>query len=131
MLLRSRKAQTIFPEYVLVFFVVIAMITAMTVYFQRSIQGRIRDAREYAVSEIRARAKPYYPGVNEALLYREYEPYYVQATSNVLMRSDDTTKLLATPGYSSGIFAQIYNQETRIQTFSNTAAPKEADLEFR
>ena len=44
--LKTNKAQAVIGEYVLVFFLAIGMVTAMTIYFKRAVQARIHGARD-------------------------------------------------------------------------------------
>jgi hypothetical protein len=76
LMLNQNKGQSILGEYILLFVIIMGMTTAMTVYFKRSIQGRIHDARGYMFSQIRQRTRP--QNAYEGVLYfhREYEPYY-------------------------------------------------------
>ena len=43
----TRKGQAIMGEYMLVIFVAVGTIVAMTVYFKRAWQARVFDARNY------------------------------------------------------------------------------------
>ena len=47
---RHNKGQAILPEYVVTFFIVIAVVVGMTSYIQRSFQARLWDARNYMVN---------------------------------------------------------------------------------
>lgn len=117
--LKNRRAQAVMGEYVLTVFMVVLMVIGMTVYFKRSIQGRIRDAKVYMINEVRQRTSGYYD--NE--LYYEYEPYYINTNAEVTR--DLSPTILLDAGGSSGIFTKIFNDTTVILTNSETAAPKD------
>lgn len=105
----------------LVFFLAVAMITGMTVYFKRALQARIRDARFYMLNEINARAGTYYTGD----LYYEYEPYYANTVSFVARTSKQQSNLL--PGAASGNFIKTFDDITAVRAESETAPPKDAN----
>jgi len=107
-------------EYALVIFLVLAAMTAITIYFKRAVQARIRDARYSMVSEVRKRTAGQYNGA----LYRAYEPYYTETDSRI-ERSDNQTRRLL-PGPSSGIFIKSTSEQTGVGTTSVTAPPKAA-----
>lgn len=121
--LKTNRAQAVSGEYVLVFFLVVGMMTAMTVYFKRAVQARIYDARNTMLNMVLIRAKKtgYYPGN----LQTEYEPYYdANRVSTIVRKVNMQTKLL--PGASSGIFRKVSDEITAVQVESETAPPKEA-----
>ena len=119
--IRDRKAQAVMGEYMIVIFLVLAALIAMTIYFKRAVQARIHDARDYMVSEVRTRTQ----GEFDGNLYKEYEPYYSNVAASVTRDVDYTTSIL--PGASSGIFQKIVNETTSVQSVSQTAPPREFD----
>jgi len=119
---KNERGQAILGEYGIVILLVVASIVAMTIYFKRAVQARIHDARDYMVTEARSRAGGDYDGP----LYLHYEPYYTNTASTVLRSSDETTGLL--PGESSGVYRKTFSETSEIQTFSETAPPKDFDL---
>ncbi|MFA5089043.1 MAG: hypothetical protein WC552_08455 [Candidatus Omnitrophota bacterium] len=125
--LRSEKAQALIGEYALALFIVVAAITAMSLFFQRALQGRIHDAR----SAMQAPIKNYltYTILNgeykgETIYQREYEPYYSNSVAEVERRSMDRSHLL--PGGSSGIFRKTLNETTGMKSKSTQLPPKDA-----
>jgi hypothetical protein len=120
--LRNNKAQAITSEYVLVLFLVVGMMTAMTIYFKRAIQARIRDARTTMINTVLVRAANHYNG----MLFYEYEPYYANTTSAIFRDTVSETRVLQ--GKSSGIFNKIIDEQTAVQTMSEIAPPKDADF---
>ena len=109
-------------EYGLLFFLVVGMITTMTIYFKRSMQARIRDARVYMFKSVQNRTAGYYSGN----LYVEYEPYYANTTSTVDRGGSENVYLVPTPGLSSGIFRKVFSDTIIVNTRSETAPPVNA-----
>ena len=116
--LRNNTAQVIIGEYLIVFFLIVAVMSAMTIYFKRSIQARIRDSRLSMYNTIFTRTTGYYNGN----LYSEYEPYYAETEASVDRNEDDSINIL--PGASSGIFQKTINDFTSTQINSETVAPR-------
>jgi len=120
--INNMRAQAVVGEYALVIFLVLGVITAMTVYFKRGIQARIHGARDYMINDVRARTAGSYGGD----LYLEYEPYYTNTDATVTRNIRHTTSLL--PGASSGIFQKTIDESTSVEVSSETAPPRDFDL---
>jgi hypothetical protein len=120
-LLRDNRAQAIMGEYLLVFFLVIGMIMAMSLYLRRSFQGRMHDARDTMVQIVRDRAGNAVNGT----WYVEYEPYYMNTDSTVTRSSVVRDSLSGGGGF--GIARKDYDDRTAVRTISETAPPKAAD----
>ncbi|MBI5415884.1 MAG: hypothetical protein HZA29_03615 [Candidatus Omnitrophica bacterium] len=118
--LKTNNAQAVMGEYVLVLFVVVGMVTAMTIYFKRAVQARIVGARDKMFNIVLNRTAGYYTGS----IYREYEPYYANTESSAARSEDTRTELL--PGATTGIFRKTLDEVTAVQTRSETAPPKDA-----
>ncbi len=118
--LKTNKAQAVMGEYVMVFFLVVAMVTAMTIYFRRAVQARMHGARNAMLNTVLNRAGTYFTGN----ILAGYEPYYAQTVSEVRRGEDSETRLLE--GGSSGIFQKESNDSTTVTTQSQTAPPKDA-----
>ena len=104
----------------MVFFLVVAMVTAMTIYFRRAVQARMHGARNAMLNTVLNRAGTYFTGN----ILAGYEPYYAQTVSEVRRGEDSETRLLE--GGSSGIFQKESNDSTTVTTQSQTAPPKDA-----
>ena len=117
MKLRGNKGQSISSEYVLVFFLVVSMMTAMTIYFRRVIQARIKDARFSMVDTVRDRTLDLYSGNT---LLRIYEPYYIDTTSNTRTQIEDVERLT-----TAGQYEKNYSELRWMQSVANTASPQE------
>ena len=57
---QNQHGSTSLAEYAVTVFLVIATLTAMTVYVQRTFQARMRDARHYMVSTVGDACDPVY-----------------------------------------------------------------------
>jgi hypothetical protein len=121
-LLRNKTAQVVMQEYVVLIFIVMAVMMGMTVYFKRSVQGRIHDTRDYMVGEVRTRTAGQFNGD----LYKEYEPYYGNTIATVDRTIVDETQL--GPGASSGISLKIFNQTVTVDLNSVTLPPRDFNL---
>jgi len=83
----NKKGQAVLSEYVMIFFVVIAAIVAMTVFVQRSLQGRIHDARNYMIDSVTNTGACdanclLATGATTNQIPYQYEPYYAQVLSD-------------------------------------------------
>ncbi len=121
--LRTQKAQAVIGEYVLVFFLVMGMVTAMTIYFKRAIQARIYEARNAMLNMVINRAQDYYN--SDISIQIGYEPYYGNTVSTVARQEDTRINLL--PGGTTGNFYKTIDETTSVQTQSETAAPRDAN----
>ena len=121
-ILKNNKGQGIAVQYVLTFFLVIGVVSAMSVYFRRALLSRIRDARNYMVRTV--------DEVYSGNLYLEYEPYYVKTEQTRYTDRTDTRSLMGSLPASSGIFQYDIDLTTITLTNSVQTPPKEADLEY-
>lgn len=120
--LNNRRAQAAVGEYALVIFLVLAVVTGMTIFWKRAIQGRIHDARDYMVDSVRQRTAGSFNGD----LYLHYEPYYTNTSATVSRSAEHTSRLL--PGMSSGIYVKTIDESTAAQIISETAPPRDFNL---
>jgi hypothetical protein len=111
----NNQGQAVLSEYVMIFFVVIAALVAMTTYVQRGFEARIHDARNLAMNAVVS------SGACDANclqatggnLFYEYEPYYAVSGANVQQDGTDTTG--ATKGNPQALGA-IYTKSTNEST---------------
>lgn len=122
--IQSPKGQMVASEYVIVLFVVVAVISGMSVYFRRAVQGRIRDAHNAMINIVRTRLAGNYAGTN---VFVQYEPYYQNTISDVTRVVQNTDRNLPSLPLSSGIFRKTLNETTRAGTVVVTAPPVNAD----
>jgi hypothetical protein len=120
--LKNQRAQIIAGEYVVIIFIVVAMMTAMGTYVKRALQGRIRDARKYMVQTVWDRTVTDEGRLYNGPLWRGYEPYYVDTNSAV--RREDFTRSMLLPG---GASQKEYKGGMTVFTNSETAPPRDAD----
>ncbi len=120
----NEKAQMVAGEYVLVFFVVVAMLSGMTMYFRRAVQAKIRDAHSSIITTVRNRVGNIYGGND---VFVQYEPYYRNSVTDTTTLFADTTAVLPSLPLSSGIFRKDYNQTTFSNSVSFTVPAINAD----
>jgi len=126
----NNKGQAVLAEYVMIFFVVIAAVVAVTVYVQRGLNARIHDARNFAVDSVTT------SGACDANCMRatggtishEYEPYYTQMASNVdqghAERYGTTT---GSPQVIGAIYTKSLNEDTNTTSGSAQLPPSDAN----
>ncbi len=124
----SNSGQASLPEYVVTFFLVVAVIVAMSVYVQRGLQARIRDMRNYAVDTASKNCDTdckIAAGLtsNRNIPY-EYEPYYGLVVSQTKRLSDNNSVLVGIG--QEGLYKKTTNEQTNSQTFSMQLPPREA-----
>ncbi|OGX06010.1 MAG: hypothetical protein A2Z88_05985 [Omnitrophica WOR_2 bacterium GWA2_47_8] len=127
--LKQKNGQAVLGEYVLLFFLVVAGITAMSVYMKRAIQGRLRDSRQYmqrmVLNTLRDQS---IPGDPDPQIWAEYEPYYMNRVTDTSSTIYDEKHLLPSgPGTTSGIYRSRIDETKVIKSTSNQAPPKDAN----
>ncbi len=113
---RANRAQ-IFSEYAITIAMVASVFIAMTVFLKRTLQGRVKDARNTMIDMVRTES-------NVTIPY-EYEPYYLQQNADMTRTVNDAKSLSA--GVTTGVFRAIYNESTAAQTQSTQRPAKDAD----
>ena len=136
-MLRSFKGQTVLPEYVVLFFLAIAAVLGMSLFVQRGLQGRLRDAREYMLDMaaqgcLEADMQSNAVGVSldcqgagrlkNARLAPEYEPYYGRVASTIHADQNDDETL-----NGDGIFRKQFSRYTDADSTSEQLPPWGAD----
>jgi len=111
-----RRAQVL-SEYAITFFLIVAVISAMSVYVKRALQGRIYEARNTMIRTVNAVS-------GNVAVPLEYEPYYVQTQSEVKRDSTENAMLLG--GETPGVAIKDFLEKTQAQTNSVQLPPKEA-----
>ena len=109
----------------LFFFVVVGMVSGMTLYFKRAVQARVRDAHNSVYYTIRNRVGTEYAGNR---VYIQYEPYYRISNSLTDRAYSDTAQVLPSLPLSSGIFRKSVNQTTITNSQAITLPPINADF---
>lgn len=117
-LLNRKNGQSSLAQYVMVFFMAIGTIVAMTTFVQRALQARIRDTRIYMMNNIKN-----YANISNNFTY-EYEPYYANVSTVVQRNRTEQIRLIG--GGATGIFRKNLNAFTSGDTNSVQAPPKDA-----
>ena len=115
-ILRQRHGQTSIAQYAVIFFLGVGAIVAMSTFVQRTLQARIRDTRNFMISETSI--------AHGNQIQYEYEPYYGNVQTNTDRTDMSTTQLLQ--GGGTGIFRKTINQKAVANTVSEQAPPREA-----
>ena len=115
--IKSHRAQVL-GEYALTFFLVVGVLTAMSVYIRRVLQAKMFDARKYMINTVKSA-----PHIGKIKL--EYEPYYVATTS--LTDESHQEELNVSGGGHTGIFRKSFDDVTSVQTNSLQLPPANAD----
>lgn len=123
----NNKGQSILSEHVMVFFVVVAALVAMTTYVQRTFEARIHDTKDFMIQSVinsGACDANCLAATGNQISY-EYEPYYTQTISDV--RQNQKVTKTATQGKPQAIGVIYYNsinEETNTESNSNQLPPE-------
>ncbi len=124
--LRDNKGQGIAVQYVLVFFIVIAFVSSMSVYVRRVLQSRIQGAGDFLVKQVYAihsNAEMNFLGN----LVREYEPYYVQSDSRRFTNSDTLRREdVFAPATNVSVYRMDMDDSTAVKSVSKQKRPIDA-----
>jgi hypothetical protein len=124
-ILKQQNAQAVMGEYALIFFMIVAAMTAITIYFRRAVQARIFSARNTMLNVVINRTRGYYGDAVYNTLQIAYEPYYMNTVTTVVHTLDTETNLL--PGATTGISRKTSDEFTQTRTRSETAPPRDAN----
>lgn len=105
----DRQGVASIGEYILTFSLVFLIIGSMSVYIQRALQARMRDARHYAMNELRKECTDDNGCVGAGNIAEQYEPYYSQVN---LENSRGNTKQM-------GVSGRKTMSKDRLASFSN------------
>lgn len=120
----GKNGQMIASEYVITLFIVVAVITGMSVYFRRAVQGRIRDAHNSMLNIVQERIGTAYTGND---VYIQYEPYYRNTDSTSVVSNNNQKQVLPTYPLSSGLYRSTPNEQTLRTATTTTLPPVNAD----
>ena len=123
---RSHSGQSVLSEQMIIIFIVIAAIAAITVYVQRSLEARIHDARNFMVDAV---ANNSVCDANCLLatgnIMHEYEPYYMQmATSSLQNQEQEITAAQGNAQAIGAIYGQSDNETAQSNTVTNQLPPE-------
>lgn len=117
------KGQAILAEHVMVFFIVVAALTAMTVLVRRAFEARIHDARNFAI-EMAANACDVNCQAASNGVSWGYEPYYMQTFSDVQRNSDNHQGITnGSAGELGAIYISSVNDTSNISSISHQLPP--------
>lgn len=119
-----KRGQMIASEYVITLFVVVGVITGMSVYFRRAVQGRIRDAHNAMLNIVRDRIGTQYAGND---VYIQYEPYYRETDSEVVVANNNQSQVLPSYPLSSGLYRSNPNEQAFRISNTTTLPPINAE----
>ena len=122
---KNPKAQVL-STYVTVVFLIVSVAVAMTVFVRRGLQGRIEDARRFAILQVRNYyVGTYYNGETTipGNIFGEYEPYYIERATNVYRGTNQKENYIFN-GFGGGIsdFTHSYN-DTGIVNYRQFTKP--------
>ena len=129
----DNKGQAILSEYVMIFFVVIAAVAAMTTFVQRGFEARVHDARNFMVNSVvnsgacDANCLSATGASGNQIPY-EYEPYYAQMLADV--GHSEQVNAGATTGKAEvigAVYTKSLNEETNTISTSKQLPPECAD----
>lgn len=115
----NNKGQAILAEYVMILFVVIAALVAMSTFVQRGFEARIHDAKNFMINAVTNSSvcdADCLAATGGNIAY-EYEPYYSVQLSGVQSNSEERAG--ATSGNALAFGAKYYNsisEDTRTNT---------------
>ena len=118
----KKVSAQIASEYVMTFFLIVVAVSAMSVYIERAIKGRLHDARDTMVDMVNSR-KLITIGTPKQGVWKEYEPYYIESNSDV--NSSTQSIMTLDGGGSTGIFKNKTSGQSRVQTNSVQLPPKD------
>jgi hypothetical protein len=116
----NNKGQTVLSEHVMIFFVVVAALVAMTTIVQRGFEARIHDARNFMINSVMNNSvcDSNCVAATGNISY-EYEPYYTQTIADTEHNEEDYKG--ATTGNSASIgaiYVNTMNEETKTISIS-------------
>lgn len=130
----TRRGQMITSEYVLLFFIAVAAISAMTVMVQRGLQARQRDARFYMHALASEGCSQATQGGVDCMgtamatadrveKYYQYEPYYGNSQAQVLRSGADKAIV-----NEDGTWGKYFSHYTESVSDSRQKAPEDARM---
>lgn len=124
-MLQNKKGQGMTVQYVLTFFLVVALVSAMSVYVRRTLQARIRGARNWMGITVNAvTSNPSYNLVGNYLI--SYEPYYANQTAVREVDSSEIRQHMGNVPSSPGTFQLDYDHQVTTESTSYQLPPVNA-----
>lgn len=129
----NNKGQAVLSEYVMIFFVVIAAVVAMTTFIQRGFEARVHDARNFVADAVTNSGACDANCLNAAgitgnQIPHEYEPYYAQMLSDVASnKQEDAGTTTGNAQVLGAVYTKSTNEATATISTSNQLPPECAD----
>jgi len=118
----NKKGQSVLAEHVMVFFVVVAALVAMSTFVQRGLKAKIHDARNFMIDSVvnsGACDANCLAATGSANIAYEYEPYYSQTVTLATKNDNDFKGRTSGKAAAIGvIYNSIMNDETQRATSS-------------
>jgi len=124
----NKKGQSILSEYVMIFFVVIAAIVAMSTLVQRGLEARLHDARNFVVNSVKKVCDTNCLEATGTTIPYEYEPYYAQMLADT--QHNEETNDESTTGNAvalGAVYLKLTDDETKTISTSKQLPPGCAD----
>ncbi len=123
----NKRGQATLPEYVLLLMIVVAFVTAITIYVQRGLQARILDGRNYAVDQARRECNGNCLAATGGGMSREYEPYYGHIISKTDRGMEDLSTIEGGVDEKEGVYKKYTDIRTTVNTESRQRPPRDAN----
>lgn len=115
---KNIKGQVVIGEYIIILFVVIGVASAMSIFFRRAVQARIKSSRDLMAKQIVSVGNK---GDLVGKYYVEYEPYYAQTEAETENSSESQYS------YNAGGSEKRINEQRSYSFESKTEPPGETD----
>ncbi len=115
----------ILSTYAATIFIIVSVFVAMTIFLRRALQGRIEDARRYAMTQVRNFYETsYYAGENTipGPIRGSYEPYYIERGADVAQDVNQTEDYRSW-NRRAATFVHTYEDTTVVSSGQHTKPP--------
>ena len=119
----SNKIGQAVLEYSFLLILIVGIITGMSIYVRRALQGRIWDTRNGMINSIGQTYNNSFYSPKMAIT-EEYEPYYAQSETNGVNDYHDKESLFG--GGTTGVFLKTLTGAVAIDSQGAQLPPKEA-----
>ena len=126
----NNKGQAVLSEHVMVFFVVIAAIVAMTTFVQRSFEARIHDAKDFMINSVMSNSvcDANCMAATGGKIDEGYEPYYSQMLADTTHKEEENEgETPGNPAAIGAIYSNAVKEKTKTISTSAQLPPECAD----
>lgn len=117
---KRRQAGQVISEYAITIILIITTVAAMSLFLQRGLQAKLRDANMHMVNIIKTQ-------VPNTKVFYQYEPYYVESRADIQGFSNQTLGLTKSGGGTSGRFSKEIDNQFLVGSFGFQAPPGNAE----